>query len=430
MSWKDMDKISRVLNSLEETCKAYSWELEFGLSKTIIPFKYFLCRVEGWNGKVISDLTLIFDKEYNIIRSKFDKNSYYAIQNGMDIAARRNEFNQKLENLNTAFTEFADTVDICEKELKAELKIKQFFNNWKAQVDDCIKFVKDIYSWLEAKSKEFKRHDAKRVFSKLKAKAKDLFGGAKNELKNARRNAKTEASDVSEDIENAKIYKATLGKSNKEKIDIYKQQKQAYEDRKKHLEEKDGGLYRAAYNSNINLKIFFDNLAQYSLLKAKMSKFLSLINELKLQIDSAASSPDATQDFKDNLSPYKEQLGTLEQKGREKFEKKQAEIRKNSEKLADSLKNSGYDLDNNKQLLDVVNCLSANSENTKTFGDELASKQNKFIIEMKKLERLINSCKENLQKLGCADVTVDPNAVKLDSMDKKIEKLETQLNEL
>lgn len=98
--------------------------------------------------------------------------------------------------------------------------------------------------------------------------------------------------------------------------------------------------------------------------------------------------------------------------------------------MADSLKNSGYELDKNKQLLDVVNCLSANSENTKTFGDELASKQNKFIIEMKKLERLINSCKENLQKLGCADVTVDTNAAKLDIIDNKIAKLKTQLNGL
>lgn len=315
-----MDKISRVLNSLEETCKAYSWEI--GPSKTIIPFEYLLCRVEGWNGKVISDLTLIFDKEYNIIRSKFDKNSYYAIQNGMDIAARRNEFNQKLENLNTAFTEFADTVDIREKELslwenalKTDLKRKQFFNNWKTQVDDCIKFVKDIYSWLEAKSKEFKGHDAKRVWSNLKANAKDLFGGAKNELKNAVRNAKNEASDVSEDIEHAKILKATLRKSNDEKIAIYKEQIKVYESRMEQLQKKDGGLYRAAYNSNINLKIFFDNLAQYSSLTAKMNKFLSLINELKRQIDSAASSPDATSDFKNNLSPYKEQLGTLEQKG-------------------------------------------------------------------------------------------------------------------
>lgn len=428
MSWEDMNVICSELNSLEEDCRGYSWK-----DSPCKHFKDFLPIVKGWNGKVISDLKLIFDKEYNIIRSKFDKNSYYAIQNGMDIVARRNEFNQKLENLNTAFTEFENIVNKY-KESKYDSETKKSlperthcFDAWKAQVDDCIKFVKDIYSWLEGKSKKFEGHDAKRVFSNLKANAKDLFGGAKNELKNAMRNAKTEASDVSEDIENAKIWKAILGKSIGEKTKIYEQQKQAYEDRKKHLEEKDGGLYRAAYNSNINLKIFFDNLAQYSSLTVKMNKFLSLVNELRRQIDSAASSPDATQDFKNNLSQYKEKLGTLEQGGREKFGKKQAEIKKISAKLAESLKYSEYDLDNNKQLLDVVNCFSANSENTKAFGDELVSKQNKFIIEMKKLENLINFCNENLQKLG-EDVTVDTNATKLDIVNKEIAKLKTQLN--
>lgn len=418
MSWEDMNVIYSKLSSLEEDCRGYSWK-----NSPYKHFKDFLPIVQGWHKTVVSELEFIFDKEYNIIRSKFDKNSYYAEQNGMNIAARRNEFNQKLENLTTALTEF-------DKAVKTRSKRVTAFDNWKTQVDDCIKFVRDIYSWLEEKSKKFKGHDAKRVWSKLKANAKDLFGGAKNELKNARRNAKNETSDLSEDIEHATIWKATLRKSNDEKIKIYNKQIQAYEDRKTHLEEKDGGLYRAAYNSNINLKIFFDNLAQYSSLTAKMNKFLNLINNLKRQIDSAASSPDAVQGFKANLSQYKEQLGTLEQSGREKFGKKQAEIRKNSAKLANSLKKSGYGLDNNKQLLDVVNCYSANSENTKTFGDELVSKQNKFIIEKEKLERLINFCNDNLQKLGCADDTVDPNGVKLDSMNKEIAKLKTQLNGL
>ncbi len=412
MGWEDMNVIYSKLNSLEEDCRGYSWKYS-----PYKHFKDFLPIVQGWHKTVVSELEFIFDKEYNIIRSKFDKNSYYAIQNGMDIAARRNEFKQKLENLTTALTEFDEAVKTKSKRVTA-------FDNWKTQVDDCIKFEKDIYSWLEEKSKKFKGNDAKRVWSDLKANAKDLFGGAKNELKNARRNAKNETSDLSEDIEHARIWNKTLRKSDDEKIKIYNKQIQAYEDRKTHLKEKDGGLYCAAYNSNVNLKIFFDNLAQYSLLKAKMNKFLSLINELKRQIASADSIPDAKPDFQDKLSEYRQQLDTLEQKGRQKFGKKQSEIRKNSAKLANSLKNSKYDLDNNKQLLDVVNCYSANSENTKAFGDELVSKQNKFIIEMKKLERLIDSCKENLQKLGYKDVTVDHNKGLLDNINQNMAKLD------
>lgn len=416
MSWEDMNVIYSKLSSLEETCKGYSWK-----DSPFKHFKNFLPIVQGWHKTVVSELNSIFDKEYNIIRSKFDKNSYYAIQNGMDIAARCKEFNQKLENLNTALTKFADAVKAGSKRIPA-------FDNWKAQVDDCIKFVKDIYSWLEAKSKEFKGHDAKRVWSNLKANAKDLFGGAKNELKNAVRNAKNETSDLSEDIEHAKIWKATLRKSNREKIDIYKEQIKVYESRMEQLKEKDGGLYRAACNSSINLKIFFDNLAQYFFSNDEMSKFLNLINNLRQEIDSVLSNSEEDQGFKNDLSRYKKQLNTLEQEGRKKFGKKQAEIRKNSAKLANSLKKSGYDLDNNKQLLNVVNCLSANSGNTKTFGDELVSKQNKFIIETEKLKKLINFCKENLQKLG-EGVTFDSNDVK-DSMDKEIAKLQTQLNGL